>query len=99
MEGDPRDARGLQRHGVQQDLRRGEERHSPPAREQVAQGDQGVHLLRRAGQRKDDDGEVLAKELQLSLFFVDGSVIARELYGQSERQIVKVFTTAKKKGR
>ena len=41
--------------------------------------------------------KVLAKELQLSLFFVDGSVIARELYGQSERQIVKVFTTASKK--
>jgi SpoVK/Ycf46/Vps4 family AAA+-type ATPase len=41
--------------------------------------------------------KVLAKELQLSLFFVDGSVIARELYGQSERQIVKVFTTAGKK--
>jgi transitional endoplasmic reticulum ATPase len=41
--------------------------------------------------------KVLAKELQLSLFFVDGSVIARELYGQSERQIVKVFTMAAKK--
>ena len=41
--------------------------------------------------------KVLARELQLSLFFVDGSVIARELYGQSERQIVKVFTTAGKK--
>ncbi|MDA4121834.1 MAG: ATP-binding protein [Thaumarchaeota archaeon] len=40
---------------------------------------------------------VLAKELHLSLFFVDGSVIARELYGQSERQIVKVFTMAAKK--
>ena len=41
--------------------------------------------------------KVLAKELQLSLFFVDGSVIARELYGQSERQIVKVFSAAGKK--
>ncbi len=41
--------------------------------------------------------KVLAKELQLPLFFVDGSVIARELYGQSERQIVKVFTAAGKK--
>ena len=41
--------------------------------------------------------KVLARELQLSLFFVDGSVIARELYGQSERQIVKVFTTAGKR--
>jgi len=41
--------------------------------------------------------KVLAKELRLSLFFVDGSVIARELYGQSERQIVKVFTAARKK--
>jgi SpoVK/Ycf46/Vps4 family AAA+-type ATPase len=41
--------------------------------------------------------KVLAKELQLSLFFVDGSVIARELYGQSERQIVKVFTMARKR--
>jgi SpoVK/Ycf46/Vps4 family AAA+-type ATPase len=41
--------------------------------------------------------KVLAKELQLSLFFVDGSVIARELYGQSERQIVKVFATARKR--
>jgi SpoVK/Ycf46/Vps4 family AAA+-type ATPase len=41
--------------------------------------------------------KVLAKELQLSLFFVDGSVIARELYGQSERQIVKVFAMARKK--
>jgi len=41
--------------------------------------------------------KVLAKELELSLFFVDGSVIARELYGQSERQIVKVFTAARKR--
>ena len=41
--------------------------------------------------------KVLAKELRLSLFFVDGSVIARELYGQSERQIVKVFATAGRK--
>ena len=40
---------------------------------------------------------VLARELELSLFFVDGSVIARELYGQSERQIVKVFTAARKR--
>jgi SpoVK/Ycf46/Vps4 family AAA+-type ATPase len=40
---------------------------------------------------------LLAKDLELSLFFVDGSVIARELYGQSERQIVKVFTAASKK--
>ena len=40
---------------------------------------------------------VLAKELSLPLFFVDGSVIARELYGQSERQIVKVFALAQKK--
>jgi SpoVK/Ycf46/Vps4 family AAA+-type ATPase len=42
---------------------------------------------------------VVAKELQLSLFFVDGSVIARELYGQSERQIVKLFASARKKKR
>jgi transitional endoplasmic reticulum ATPase len=41
--------------------------------------------------------KVLARELRLSLFFVDGSVIARELYGQSERQIVKVFSAAAKK--
>jgi SpoVK/Ycf46/Vps4 family AAA+-type ATPase len=43
--------------------------------------------------------KVLARELQLALFYVDGSVIARELYGQSERQIVRVFTMAARKKR
>jgi transitional endoplasmic reticulum ATPase len=49
------------------------------------------------GNGKTMMAKVLAKELQLSLFFVDGSVIARELYGQSERQIVKVFASARKR--
>jgi len=60
-------------------------------------GIKGFIFYGEPGNGKTLMAKVLAKELQLSLFFVDGSVIARELYGQSERQIVKVFTNAKKK--
>jgi SpoVK/Ycf46/Vps4 family AAA+-type ATPase len=42
-------------------------------------------------------GKVLAKDLSIPLLFVDGSVIAREYYGQSEQQIVRVFDEAKHK--
>jgi SpoVK/Ycf46/Vps4 family AAA+-type ATPase len=60
-------------------------------------GIKGFIFYGEPGNGKTLMAKVLAKELQLSLFFVDGSVIARELYGQSERQIVKVFTNARKK--
>jgi SpoVK/Ycf46/Vps4 family AAA+-type ATPase len=60
-------------------------------------GIKGFIFYGEPGNGKTLMAKVLAKELQLSLFFVDGSVIARELYGQSERQIVKVFSTAAKK--
>ena len=40
--------------------------------------------------------KVLANELSLPMIFVDGSVIARELYGQSEQQIVKIFEKARR---
>jgi SpoVK/Ycf46/Vps4 family AAA+-type ATPase len=60
-------------------------------------GIKGFIFYGEPGNGKTLMARVLAKELQLSLFFVDGSVIARELYGQSERQIVKVFTNARKK--
>ena len=59
-------------------------------------GIKGFIFYGEPGNGKTLMAKVLAKELQLSLFFVDGSVIARELYGQSERQIVKVFATARK---
>jgi SpoVK/Ycf46/Vps4 family AAA+-type ATPase len=60
-------------------------------------GIKGFIFYGEPGNGKTLMAKVLARELQLSLFFVDGSVIARELYGQSERQIVKVFTSAKKR--
>jgi len=60
-------------------------------------GIKGFIFYGEPGNGKTLMAKVLAKELQLSLFFVDGSAIARELYGQSERQIVKVFTNARKK--
>ncbi len=60
-------------------------------------GIKGFIFYGEPGNGKTLMARVLAKELQLSLFFVDGSVIARELYGQSERQIVKVFAEARKK--
>jgi SpoVK/Ycf46/Vps4 family AAA+-type ATPase len=60
-------------------------------------GIKGFIFYGEPGNGKTLMARVLAKELQLSLFFVDGSVIARELYGQSERQIVKVFTNARKR--
>ena len=60
-------------------------------------GIKGFVFYGEAGNGKTLMVRVLAKELSLPLFFVDGSVIARELYGQSERQIVKVFSLAQKK--
>ncbi len=60
-------------------------------------GIKGFVFYGEAGNGKTLMARVLARELGLPLFFVDGSVIARELYGQSERQIVKVFTLAQKK--
>lgn len=60
-------------------------------------GIKGFIFYGEPGNGKTLMAKVLARELQLSFFFVDGSVIARELYGQSERQIVKVFATARKK--
>jgi SpoVK/Ycf46/Vps4 family AAA+-type ATPase len=60
-------------------------------------GIKGFIFYGEPGNGKTLMSRVLAKELRLSLFFVDGSVIARELYGQSERQIVKLFATARKR--
>lgn len=60
-------------------------------------GIKGFVFYGEAGNGKTLMARVLAKELSLPLFFVDGSVIARELYGQSERQIVKVFSLSQKK--
>ncbi|MGI0091166.1 MAG: ATP-binding protein [Nitrososphaerales archaeon] len=60
-------------------------------------GIKGFVFYGEAGNGKTLMARVLARELSLPLFFVDGSVIARELYGQSERQIVKVFSLAQKK--
>lgn len=60
-------------------------------------GIKGFIFYGEPGNGKTLMARVLARELQLSMFFVDGSVIARELYGQSERQIVRVFATARKK--
>jgi SpoVK/Ycf46/Vps4 family AAA+-type ATPase len=61
------------------------------------EGIKGFVFYGEAGNGKTLMARVLARELSLPLFFVDGSVIARELYGQSERQIVKVFSLAQKK--
>jgi len=60
-------------------------------------GVKGFIFYGEPGNGKTLMARVLARELQLSLFFVDGSVIARELYGQSERQIVRVFAAARKR--
>jgi transitional endoplasmic reticulum ATPase len=61
------------------------------------EGIKGFVFYGEAGNGKTLMAKVLAKELSIPLFFVDGSVIARELYGQSERQVVKVFSLARKK--
>jgi SpoVK/Ycf46/Vps4 family AAA+-type ATPase len=60
-------------------------------------GIKGFIFYGEPGNGKTLMARVLARDLRLSLFFVDGSVIARELYGQSERQIVKLFAAAGKK--
>lgn len=60
-------------------------------------GIRGFVFYGEAGNGKTLMAKVLSKELSIPLFFVDGSVIARELYGQSERQVVKVFSLAQKK--
>jgi SpoVK/Ycf46/Vps4 family AAA+-type ATPase len=49
------------------------------------------------GTGKTTLAKCLAKNLSLPLLFVDGSTIARGLYGQSEQQIVKVFNEANKR--
>lgn len=49
------------------------------------------------GTGKTTLAKCLAKSLSLPLLFVDGSTIARGLYGQSEQQIVKVFNEANKR--
>ena len=46
-------------------------------------GIKGFIFYGEPGNGKTLMARVLARELQLSLFFVDGSVIARELYGQA----------------
>ncbi len=61
------------------------------------EGIRGFVFHGEAGNGKTLMARVLAKELSLPLFFVDGSFIARELYGQSERQIVRVFSLAQRK--
>lgn len=61
------------------------------------EGIKGFVFYGEAGNGKTLMAKVLAKELAIPLYFVDGAVIARELYGQSERQVVKVFSLAKKK--
>jgi SpoVK/Ycf46/Vps4 family AAA+-type ATPase len=49
------------------------------------------------GTGKTTLAKCLAKNLSLPLLFVDGSTIARGLYGQSEQQIIKVFNEANKR--
>jgi SpoVK/Ycf46/Vps4 family AAA+-type ATPase len=60
-------------------------------------GIKGFIFFGEVGTGKTLMGKILAKELTVQLLFVDGSLIARELYGQSEQQIVKVFKEARRK--
>lgn len=60
-------------------------------------GIKGFILHGEVGTGKTLMAKVLAKSLHLPLLFVDGTTIARSLYGQSEQQIAKVFDTASKR--
>lgn len=66
---------------------------------QIANGIRGFLLHGEVGTGKTTMAKALARDLSLDLFFVDGSDIARGLYGQSEERISDLFNEAQKKAK
>jgi len=60
-------------------------------------GIKGFILHGVVGSGKTTLAKVLSKSLRVPLLFIDGSDVARELYGQSEKKIKQIFNEAKKK--
>jgi len=60
-------------------------------------GIKGFILHGVVGSGKTTLAKVLAKSMRVPLLFIDGSDVAMELYGQSEKKIKQIFDAAKKK--
>ena len=60
------------------------------------QGIKGFIFYGEPGTGKTFMGKMLAHELSVPLFFVDSSTIARKNYGESERQITRLFEEAER---
>jgi AAA+ superfamily predicted ATPase len=63
----------------------------------IKRGIKGFIFYGSVGIGKTVLAKALAKDLALDLYFVDGSHVARGLYGESEQQINKIFNGAMKK--
>jgi len=65
--------------------------------EERKKGIKGFILHGVVGCGKTTLAKVLAKAMRVPLLFIDGSDVAMELYGQSEKKIKQIFDEAKKK--
>lgn len=65
-------------------------------RNNIKEGIRGFIFHGEVGTGKTTVAKVLARELGVPLIFVDGSDIARPLYGQSENRVVATFDEGKK---
>lgn len=63
----------------------------------IKRGIKGFIFYGAVGTGKTVLAKALAKDLALGLYFIDGSHIARGLYGESEQQINKIFDEATKR--
>ncbi|HUY01060.1 MAG TPA: ATP-binding protein [Candidatus Deferrimicrobium sp.] len=65
----------------------------------IKDGIKGFIFFGEVGTGKTTIAKVLANVLNFTYIFVDGSDIARSLYGESERQIAEIFKKAENYGR